>query len=925
MPDTEMLTSSLRFGPFLYHEHRRELVRDQQPVAIGSRAFDILSVLLRHAGRVIDNDTLVAAAWPHTVVEESNLRVHISALRKALQEESQGIRYIENIPGRGYCFVAEITPISAASALSSSVAGALQTSSVRSLVPMLGRGRELTEIRRLLLDRRCVTITGPGGMGKTILALTVAEQWQAEFPGKSYFIDFSLHTDSRLVENFLAMALDLVCVDCNPLQEIIHSLAKTPVLLVLDNCEHLVQRIGELAEQLLRQLPQAHLLITSREPLRSEGEQVFPLEPLACPESERLFTAEQLMDYPGVQLFMSRVQALLPDLQLSAEQVDAVGRICRRLDGLPLALELAAARVPVFGFAELERRLDNRFSFLTKGRRTALARHQTLKAVIDWSYDSLTANEAGVWRSLAVFAGRFDLEAVLAVNPDFSEANILDLMDGLVAKSLVRVMDLDGRVSFALLESMRYFALDLLQQHGELEPIRHRHALYCLKQTQQPLDEWNADTPANWLQVRKQDVADIKLALHWAFAEPDKHELAIRLATESAPLWYRSLQLSEIQLYLEQAWHIARSRLALLPADLIAKLGLALGHVRFHHYGASAQVAELFQLGLQYAAAAQEQVLQIQLTWSLYAHSVLGADDASLEYWSRAYLSLTSNSSLPQIAATRSRTQMINQYTRGHFTVALALGEEAMQLEVRQPLTIPAHVYCYDHLVAASAFHARSLWIAGQTNEAIRLIIRMLDRAQSIRQPYALGYFLVCGLCPVALWQGDTQLACYGIDMLLRLNSGMPAQIWKAGGQVFSEALKILSDHASPDTCLGEMNRFYGNLLGTIDYRFLPEFAGTSPAWPASAWCEAEIIRARAMAVKHHGGSTAEIQKSCCEAYQLARRQGALSWQLRAAMSLKALGWPGSEELLLQTMALFPQHQQTKDWKEACLLLNPCC
>lgn len=463
---------AISFGPFALYACRRQLFKNGQLIQLGSRAFEILFFLVSHAGQIVEKSRLISAVWPETIVEECNLRVHISALRKVLESDSDGFRYIENVSGRGYRFLGHIEQVPLALPQSVSDSSFILPefkSRLTKLTQLIGRDHELEEMGYLLSESRCVTIAGPGGIGKTSLAAKVAEEQSRHYTGGCYFIDFSQYSEKDPVLYILTKAFNLTSVAAEPWADILLFLRGMPVLLILDNCERFVATLGGVIEYLIQHAPETDVLVTSREQLRIAWEYVYYLKPLIVPPLDMALQAKDLPYYSASHLLLQRVRAIQPELPITNCQVPYITRICSKLDGLPLALELAALRVPLVGFRELELRLANRFSFLTKGRRTAPQRHQNLHDMVKWSYDTLTAREAKIWQQLGQFTGQFNLTAIQTLLKDDvgPEYELDDIMDNLVSKSMVCTHWIKGEIHFSLLETMRYFALERLNELNE--------------------------------------------------------------------------------------------------------------------------------------------------------------------------------------------------------------------------------------------------------------------------------------------------------------------------------------------------------------------------------------------------------------------------------------------------------------------------
>jgi predicted ATPase/DNA-binding winged helix-turn-helix (wHTH) protein len=482
------------FGSFRLVPAQRVLLDDGKPVRLGSRAFDILVTLIEHAGETISKDQLIAHTWPDTVVDDGALRVHVAALRKALGDGRAGRRYVANNPGQGYAFVAPVTREHALPATAPPTAVAEAGNLPALLTRVVGRGSVISGLAEQLVRRRFLTIVGPGGIGETTVAVAVADRICASYKDGAWFVELAPLTDPNLVPSALCALLGITVSGVNPLSE----------LTVLDSCEHVIGVAAVLAEALLKAAPHIGILTTSREPLRAEGEWLRRLAPLELPPQERTSpTAAEVLGYSAVELFNERATATTDSFLLDDANVPAVLEICRRLDGLPLALELAAARVDAFGVDGLAARLGDRFGVLTSGRRTALPRQQTLRAAMDWSYELLPEAEQVVLRGLAVFRGAFTTAAAIAtvIDERIVATDAIEGIANLAEKSLITT-DITGDITYhRLLDTTRLYALEKLAESGEREAVAHRHAEYYRnlfvraegEAVARSTDEWLAD------------------------------------------------------------------------------------------------------------------------------------------------------------------------------------------------------------------------------------------------------------------------------------------------------------------------------------------------------------------------------------------------------------------------------------------------
>ncbi|QXI26022.1 ATP-binding protein [Pseudomonas vanderleydeniana] len=462
----------LRFGPYAFHLRQRLVLDGERPLRMGGRALDILQILLEHAGSVVSKDELIARVWPTSVVEEINLRVHIAALRRALGDGEGGQRYIINVPQRGYSFIASVQREQVALPVSSAVALKSAHNLPARLTPVTGRDSLVGSLVRQLPVRRFMTLAGPAGVGKSTVALRVAELLLQHYRDGVWMIDLvSLDDPAQVVEQL---------ADCLDLDRDLHGIAERHALVVLDNCGHLRDGCRTLVEHLLAIAPRLSLLVTSRESLGAGGECVQRLPPLAVPPASALHSVDEMMGYSAVQLFVSRARACQQGFVLRERDLLAVRDICRRLDGLPLAIELAATQISALALVGLQAQLGNCFQLLTQGRRTAEPRHQTLKAALDWSYERLEPREQILLQRLAVFKMCFNTEAAIAVagGESLAAAQVPGLLASLADKSLLALEQGTGMPRYRLLNTTRTYALEQLARTGQQPAWERRHAEY---------------------------------------------------------------------------------------------------------------------------------------------------------------------------------------------------------------------------------------------------------------------------------------------------------------------------------------------------------------------------------------------------------------------------------------------------------------
>ena len=424
------------------------------------------------------------------------------------------------------------------------VSGPSRTSLARSrnlpipLTSFIGREREIEQVKRLLSTTRLVTLIGSGGVGKTRLAIQLARELLSEYKDGVGWVDLVALTDPALVPQAVAQALRLREVLNEPLIETLaNALRARQVMVLLDNCEHLVDACAQMAESLLGQCASLTILATSREALGLSGETTWPVPSLSLPESEHEPSIDKLAQYESIRLFVERARAVNPDFALTDQNALPIIQICRRLDGVPLALELAAVRVKTLSVQQIAARLDDRFNLLTHGSRTALPRHQTLRALIDWSYDLLSLPERVLWRRLSVFIGGWTLEAAESVcaGDGLERGQVLELLSRLVDKSLVMVTEQDGAARYRMLETIRQYGQDKLLTLGELHRLRELHLDYFLKFAEDAEPKINRLHDRGWLARVEAEHDNFRSALEWG--SRNNPSAALKIVTGLTVFW----------------------------------------------------------------------------------------------------------------------------------------------------------------------------------------------------------------------------------------------------------------------------------------------------------------------------------------------------------------------------------------------------
>ena len=511
------------FGPFRLDRANRSLHRGPSVIPLRPKAFAVLERLVAHAGRLVTKDELLAAVWPDTAVSDTVLKVCVREIRDALGDSPDTPRFVETAHRLGYRFVGQIS----------------HTHLPASLSTLVGRQCEIADIFHMLEHSRLVTLVGAGGSGKSRLAQEVARSIDHTFEEGARWIDLAPLSDAAFVPQAVATVLGVREQPGQGLPDTLRRyLAPRQILLVVDNCEHVIGAAAGLLASLLQAAPRLRILATSREPMRTDGEGLFPVPPLSVPCTQEVLPPDRVLEYESVRLFAERARAALPSFVLSTANCKAVTEICRHLDGLPLAIELAAPRVRALAVEQIAARLDDCLRVLGSGLRTELPRHQTLRAAIDWSYDLLTAHERRLLCRLSVFVDSFTLEAAgdVAAGMGVDRAGVVDILSQLIDKSLVHIVDADGAMlRYRLLETVRQYAHQKLLAADDASPALTQHADHYLRLVEGIEPRLNTSARPHWLAVLDREHANLRMALERTShgAAPD---LLCRLA--SALFWF---------------------------------------------------------------------------------------------------------------------------------------------------------------------------------------------------------------------------------------------------------------------------------------------------------------------------------------------------------------------------------------------------
>jgi|HubBroStandDraft_1064217.scaffolds.fasta_scaffold00058_20 predicted ATPase/DNA-binding winged helix-turn-helix (wHTH) protein len=542
-----------RFEEFRLLPRSRQLFRGTERVSLYPKALSVLIVLVERHDRIVSADEILDLAWPGVLVEEVNVPVHVCALRAAL-----GRYAITTFPGRGYRFTAklELRETEAPDAAARSPeprAGRPVSNLPRLLEPVIGRETALAEVADRMSRHRLVTLAGPGGIGKTRLAIELGCRAAALYPDGVWLIDLAAlgDKDPALVASAAATVLEVPLRGTEPPAEAIAAgIARREMLLIFDNCEYQLDAVAALIEVLLDRAPGLSVLVTSQETLGAPLEAIYRLDPLALPPHG----ATMIDGFGAVEFFVDRARAADRHFRLDAGNAASVAAICRSLDGIPLALEMAAARLPSLGIERVRVRLDKRLDTYRTRPRTGEPRHRTLRAMMEWSHGLLDVLDRRVFRCLAIFPAGFSLDAGIAIagTERYQPWEIEDALTRLIDKSLVTV-EVGDPPRYRLLESLRLYAREKLEASGESDLVAEEHARYFTDYFVRADRMWESMPDAGWLQLHGPEVDNARTALDWALAEPARARIACGLAGHTARLWESSGLLVEGRSYVDRA------------------------------------------------------------------------------------------------------------------------------------------------------------------------------------------------------------------------------------------------------------------------------------------------------------------------------------------------------------------------------------
>ncbi|MFM0155461.1 MULTISPECIES: ATP-binding protein [Paraburkholderia] len=776
-------------------EHR-EIHSHGESVRLGSRAFDILELLIAAEGALVSKDEIMRHVWPDTIVEENNLQVHIAAIRKALGADRDRV---VTVPGRGYRMAGVKKGLGAAIAGVGEGTLATHRSNAHNLPlhvsALVGRQCAVADVLAAIESTQIVTLVGSGGIGKTRLAIEAARQMLPCFPDGVAFVSLAPISDSRFALDALAMALGMKISSYGlSLAQIAHEMRDKRRLIVLDNCEHVIDAAAAMAEALAAAGEGMRVLATSREALRSRDEIVYPVLSLDVPGPGN--PSDDVLQASAVQLFLARARAADPQFSSDERSVFLTGEICRHLDGIPLAIELAAARAAVLGLEVLAARLDDCLRMLSGGYRTALPRHQTLKATLDWSYRLLDNNERTILRWLGMFIDAFTFDSACYVGAQLglTHVEVVNALGGLVSKSLVIRVDGSASPRYRLLETTRAYALQRLDDNGERSAATVVHAKLFCERFKRARHDLAVTSLQDDLADFTREIGNVRAALDWAFSATGDRVVGVELASVVVPYLFDLSLVDECHSRARVALDAARDANASnFPAEARLRLTTSWAAALVYTQGPTTQTLEAWSEVLALAVAVGHAGFESRALCGLRHSYQAGGEARRALVVARRFEVLAGQSTDATHSLIGRRMEGAALHYVGEQRMARQRLEEMLSAWVPAAHRWNTIGFRFNQAIVARALLARVTWALGDTAGAMRLAAEALKEAVQHDFELVTCYVLGDVFVPLALLAGDRAAAERGLAMLKGIASRVSLSIWHTCCACYDEYLFSLS------------------------------------------------------------------------------------------------------------------------------------
>ncbi|MGO7180656.1 winged helix-turn-helix domain-containing protein [Rhizobium brockwellii] len=943
----ERARRSYSFGPFVLVPEQQLLVEGETRVRIGGRALDVLTALVERSGQIVEKRDLISRAWPGVTVDEANLKVNMGLLRRALGESAGPPRYIATVVGRGYRFIAPVS----SEGLAAPEKQAAQLGRNHNLpvgtANIVGREESIASISQDLESARLVTVVGLGGVGKTTVAIAVAERQVKRFADGVWFVDLAPLKDDERLPDAIAAAIGLTAHSTNTMASLCAAVRERKLLLVLDNCEHMIEAAALCVDKLLAVSQGLTVLATAREPLGVRGERVRRLAGLEVPPSS-LIAADDILVYPAVQLFVAHAADRSSEFRIGDHDVPVIVDICRKLDGVALAIELAATRTDAFTLAELLQRLDDRFRLL-QGRRAGPTRHRSLLAAMDWSYDLLPASQRILMQRLSILSAPFSLGAAcsVGVGDHIDEMQVIDDLAHLVAKSLISVESQDGEMNYRMLESTRAYASEKLSAAGDAQRVRFRHAKYALELVEQAAVDNGALGPDEWRSRYSSKIDEIRNALKFAFSDQGDRSLGIRLTIASIPWWERLSLLGECRAAVERALHPRYAQDRTKRDEL--RLLLSLGATQLFVQGPVQEVKEAFTNALLVAEEIQDLDLQMECLRGLSQFGLWSGDSRSSLSIAARMREIASANNETEISTSADAQQGSALQYLGDLVIARRYLEDFLASPLSQQVRSDLTRFEFDQRIEARGSLAMVLWLLGLSDQGLAMARRQRQEAEASDHAVPRCAALLLTYVSITVYVGeydeterlldfaDQYTADHGLTLWSAVSACMRVKLHLETGRPVD---RVASEHALAVVRSGGLGLRYAPFLANYGHLLSREgdaagaiscideaislFAGTGQDWglPEMLSMRGDFLLA---------GQGAEAVPAASECYEqaitMARQHGSLTWELRAAtrlaeMSLAYGGYSPASDMLVAAFEKFDEGLWTADLRRASALIG---
>jgi predicted ATPase/DNA-binding winged helix-turn-helix (wHTH) protein len=896
---------------------RRELRSRGIPVPLGGRAFEIVTVLLQSASEFVTKDHLMERVWPGTTVGEGTIHVHISAVRKALGPD-RGL--LKTASGRGYRLLGNWTPRQREGSAPPVYSSLARTSGappannfLPPVAPLIGRGVAALFVRDLVSAYRVVTLTGPGGIGKTSLAIKAVRYVLPDFKDGGWMVELASLSDPGLVPSAVASTLGLKLAGEISAETVARAVGERHLLLVLDNCEHVIDAAANLAATFTRLCPRTTIVATSREVLRIDGESVYRVPPLEVPARGQS-APETIMQYSAVELFVARTEALNAGFSPKAEDLASIATICRHLDGIPLAIEFAAARAAVLSVQGVAAGLRDRFALLTAGRRTALPRHRTLRATLDWSYELLPETERRLLRRLAVFPAGFTIDAAAAVmrHTGFDASAVLDGIANLIAKSWVAPDKSGAPARWTLLETIRAYAIEKLAESGESDDAQRPQAAFFRDLFAPAASGSSSGSSTDDLTRHVREIDNVRAALDWSFSPAGDRAIGVDLTAAYAPVWQHLSLMIECRERCERALLGSEPH---VPANMRLRMHMQiiLAGAVFLTMGPPTQATALLTEALETADALNDLHAQARALSTLVPICAFRGQYAKGQSAAERIEQVAHRIGDPKHLRLAYQQMGVTLFLRGRLREAQQYLERILRFPAAGDRWDAIYYNSNDHAVAR-AMLARALWIQGFTDQALEVARLSLEELQGGDQPLLLCQVLNQGICRVATMTGDFVTADREIARLIGLANTLNAHLWETVGRFlkgqlliergeFAQGLLVLRDAFETCDRTGwrlSYSEFKSTLAlglagtGRLDEALLAvddALAAGRERADGRGWYAPELLRIKGEVLLRRAADRSVLAAEDCfnQAAQMAHEQDALFWELRVALSVARL------------------------------------